>query len=187
MCTCREEQVPSLTLACGCKGSSPQAPRSGPDRLPLSHLTHAPLSSSPCASSLSMASFTGLVSTERQGAIALCMLEKMLGKGGTLTHPSPQPSVPPQLSPHGSLSKCASEGPCLKTYTQPQIPSLPSPKAKLAPPHLGGAVTQESVRVCHVCVQGHVGARPGYSTPRACGHIQPRSGNPLQSFCLTFP
>jgi len=27
MCTCKEEQVPSLTLVPGCKGSRPQAPQ----------------------------------------------------------------------------------------------------------------------------------------------------------------
>lgn len=64
MCTCKEEQVPSLTLACGCKGSSPQAPPSGQGPFPLNHLAHIPLPSSPCASFLFVASFTGLVSTE---------------------------------------------------------------------------------------------------------------------------
>lgn len=63
----------------------------------------------------------------------------------------PDSPLTPALCPSSALSswlflsKCASEGPRLKTYTQPQIPSLPSPKAQPAPPHLGGAVTEESV------------------------------------------
>lgn len=76
ICTCKEEQVPSLTLAPGCKGSvlrHPEVTRPAPTESPHS-------SSSPQCSLHVVASFTGLVSTEGWGAIALCLRENA-GKG----------------------------------------------------------------------------------------------------------
>lgn len=103
--TCKEEQVPSLTLVPGCKGfQSSGTP--GCLRPPPAEPLH-----SPQFSLHFVAGFTGLVSTEGRGAIALCILEKVLGKGGGPQFtPCPSPSAPPQPSPHGSvfLSNCAS-------------------------------------------------------------------------------
>lgn len=76
ICTCKEEQVPSLTLAPGCKGSvlgHPEVTRPAPTESPHS-------SSSPQFSPHVVASFPGLVSTEGWGAIALCLRENA-GKG----------------------------------------------------------------------------------------------------------
>lgn len=76
ICTCKEDQVPSLTLAPGCKGSilrHPKVTRPAPTESPHS-------SSSPQFSLHVVASFPGLVSTEGWGAIALCLRESA-GKG----------------------------------------------------------------------------------------------------------
>lgn len=76
ICTCKEEQVPSLTLTPGCKGSVLRHPKV--TRLAPTESAHS--SSSPQFSLRAVASFTGLVSTEGWGAIALCLRENA-GKG----------------------------------------------------------------------------------------------------------
>lgn len=84
----------------------------------------------------------------RDGAIALCVLEKPLGKEG-----GPDSPLTPALCP------------------QPQIPRRPSQPTSLAgTPTPGVQLTRESVRVCPVQGGGgHEGAGLGYSAPRACG------------------
>ena len=85
----------------------------------------------------------------------------------------PDSPLAPALCPSSALSSWLSfspnvlqKGPTSKPTPSLRFPdSLPSPKSQPAPPHLGGAVTQESVRVCRVCA----GARGGQA-PRACGH-----------------
>lgn len=92
-----------------------------------------------------MASFTGLVSTEGWGAIALYYLRENAGEGRKPRFtPSPSASAPPQPSPHGSLSfspMCFIEAPTSNpSRSSLRFPgSLPSPKAWPAPPHVGGA------------------------------------------------
>lgn len=150
--------------------------QSGRGRLPLGHLTPA----SP-QFPLLVASFTGLVSPEGWGAIALCILEKTLGKGGDPTHPRPQSSVPSQLSPHGSFSpERGFRGAPASNLLQPQISRQPSqPKLSQHPHILGVQLTQDPVRTHRACAGGRVEARLGYSAPCACGHRTAETQRPF--------
>lgn len=126
-CVRARKREPPLTLAPGRRGAGPAEPPHW--------------SCPPAPSSLHfVACFRGLVSAQGRGAIALYILEKLPGTEG-----GPESPLTPALGPSSwlsvFLSKCASEGPPTSNPAPGlRIPgSLPSPEARPAPPHLGGA------------------------------------------------
>lgn len=179
ICTCKEEQVPSLTLAPGCKGSVLRHPKVT-DRLPPSHLTQVPLPSSPCTLWPALLGWC----PPRAGELLHCVLEKMLGKGRGADSPLvPALSLLSLLSPHGSFSpNVLQRGRSLKASLQPS-----QPKSSASTPHLGGVARTESVSECRVCVQGHV-VRARAFCPHAYGRRNsPEAENPFPSLFLAFP
>lgn len=159
---------------------------SGRGQLPRSHLTPA----SPQFPQL-VASFTGLVSPEGWGAIALCILEKTLGKGGDPAHPGPQSSVLPQLSPHGSFSpERGFGGAPTSNLLRPQIPRQPSqPQSSASTPTPWGCSSHKTqrgrvVRVCRGAWRPGLGTLP--HVPEATGQLRRRDPfpEPLPHFAL---
>lgn len=92
-----------------------------------------------------------------------------------LTHALSQPCPSSAFSLLMALSlQMCFRGALLTASRSPRfLGSLPSPKARPAPPHLAGAAHTEPVSECCVCA-GARGARLGHSAPSACG----RSNSP---------
>lgn len=101
ICTCKEVQVPSLSLAPGCRVPSSGIPK-WPDPLPLSHLTQVPLPS--CPRTLWPALLRWC--PPRAGELLHCVSEKGLGEGRDADSLTlvPALSLLSLLSPHGSFS-----------------------------------------------------------------------------------
>lgn len=160
ICTCKEEQAPSLTLTPGCKGSvlrHPKVTRLAPTEPPHS----SPLPSSPCALWPALLGWC----PPRAGELLHCVLEKTLGKGRDADSPLvPALSLLSLLSPHGSFSPNVLRrgAPSKPPRSLRFLGSLPSPKAQPACPHLGGAAHTGSVSECCVCA-GACGAWRGHS------------------------
>lgn len=137
MCTCKGEPDPSLTPAHPGEAGSP------------SHLTPA----SP-QFPLLVASFTGLVSPEGWGAIALCILEKNAGKGR-----GPHSPLAPGLCPSSALSswlflsrKGLQRGPHLQPPpASDSQAAFPAPKLSQHPHTLGVQLTQDPARTRRAC------------------------------------
>lgn len=166
ICTCKEVQVPSLTLAPESRGSvlrPPKVARPAPTESPHS-------SSSPQSSPRAVASFAGRC-PPRAGELLHCVSEKALGGGGMLTRPlsQPRPSSAFSLLMALSLQMCFRGALLPQSLPQPPVPRRPSqPQSSAGTPTPGGAAHTESASGCRVRA-GACGAGLGHSAPRACG------------------
>lgn len=118
------------------------------------------------------------------------MLEKKPGKGGDPNLPLAQPfsALFSWLSVFLSIM-------CFQERLPPQTPApssdsqAASPAPSSASTHTPwGCSTHESVRVCHMCVQGHLGGQAWALCPMCVWpHEQPGSRGTFRNLCLTFP
>lgn len=129
-------------------GPVPRSHLPRPGRLPVSHLTQLLSPVPPACGQLYRAGVT-----EGKGAIALCILEKTLGKGGDPTHSWLV------LCPFSALSswlflsrKGLQRGPHLRSPpASDSQAAFPAPKLSQHPPTLGVQLTQDAVRTHRAC------------------------------------
>lgn len=184
-CTCKEVQVPSLTLAPWTQGFRPQASQSDQTR---SHLVTSLKFLSPvlpaCCGQLYCAGVhRGL------GSYCTVSQRKRWEREGMLTHPCPSP-VPPQpsLSSWLFLSKCASEGRSLQASPQPQIPRQPSrPRSSASTPTPGRCSSHRTSERVPCARRGLWGRAWAFCPLCLRPQGQPGGRHPLQSLLLAFP
>lgn len=106
-----------------------------------------------------------------------------------LTHALSQPCPSSAFSLLMALSlQMCFRGALLTASRSPRfLGSLPSPKARPAPPHLAGAAHTEPASECCVCVRGTWGQAWAFCPVCLWPQQQPRGRNPLQSLFLAFP